>query len=418
MPGLNKSDLHEITLEALNGYIETISEIDEPPLEVRFRSDRPAECRFYLFTLSEARDEHRAEDEYRIALRFPEHNDGDINQAAPDRSGEHLVIISGYDTERELFVIWDDDLYDSYAWTSHLQVKEDTLNRAQENGIETQHRQGGAGGETVIVSSPDKLREALRLRYCLQWVRTNFDKMLTANWREINSKNESEIVQKIEIHAAALLTFTAPTRPVIERARWVEMRGFDINIDSLSKIGLESKADLHDVIDTLDRSWMDKPSRKEVEGEFEAIERKLSSEPSLIMEEESYEETRRKARSEAFKKAVREAYDGSCAVCGNNRVSPDGIPEVEAAHIYPKGLNGSDDVRNGLALCRLHHWAFDTGWISISDDYLVLVREEPSLEGYEDFSPLEGVSIHLPDDENKHPALLFLSHHRKLHGFE
>jgi predicted restriction endonuclease len=42
-----------------------------------------------------------------------------------------------------------------------------------------------------------------------------------------------------------------------------------------------------------------------------------------------------------------------------------GKPEVQGAHIYPKGRDGSDDLRNGICLCRRHHWAMDAGWISI-----------------------------------------------------
>ena len=33
----------------------------------------------------------------------------------------------------------------------------------------------------------------------------------------------------------------------------------------------------------------------------------------------------------------------------------------------PRGLKGADDVRNGLALCRAHHWAFDRGVFGIDE---------------------------------------------------
>lgn len=71
---------------------------------------------------------------------------------------------------------------------------------------------------------------------------------------------------------------------------------------------------------------------------------------------------------------MKQAYDHTCAVCGASRFSPEGNPEIEAAHIYPKRQDGSDDVRNGVALCKLHHWAFDTGWLSLSDEHEVLVK--------------------------------------------
>ena len=37
----------------------------------------------------------------------------------------------------------------------------------------------------------------------------------------------------------------------------------------------------------------------------------------------------------------------------------------EAAHIVPKEAGGSDDPRNGLALCVLHHRMFDAGMFTV-----------------------------------------------------
>ena len=50
--------------------------------------------------------------------------------------------------------------------------------------------------------------------------------------------------------------------------------------------------------------------------------------------------------------------------------------EVQAAHIVPHSSKGKDDIWNGLALCRLHHWAFDVGWFSISNDFTIQVSEK------------------------------------------
>lgn len=104
-------------------------------------------------------------------------------------------------------------------------------------------------------------------------------------------------------------------------------------------------------------------------------------------------------------------------ICGSSRETPVGNPEIEAAHIYPKREGGSDDVRNGLTLCKLHHWAFDTGWLAISDDYEILVTEAPSRDGYYEFKQLAGESIHLPESDDAEPHQMFLSEHRQLNGF-
>jgi putative restriction endonuclease len=76
--------------------------------------------------------------------------------------------------------------------------------------------------------------------------------------------------------------------------------------------------------------------------------------------------TKKIARSRAFQSRVSKLYMFSCAVCGKGLVSPTGPSEIEAAHIVPRGLKGADDVRNGLALCRSHYWAFDCGLFGVN----------------------------------------------------
>ena len=158
-------------------------------------------------------------------------------------------------------------------------------------------------------------------------------------------------------------------------------------------------------------------SRRVVEQEETRLERALQNDPQLTDDEERYTQTRRRARDSAFSKLVRQAYDKRCAVCGSKRESPEGNPEVEGAHIYPKRKGGSDDVRNGIAVCRLHHWAFDVGWFSLSDEYEILVEEAPERNGYHEFKQLEGERIHLPNEQEANPHPMYLEEHRRLHGF-
>lgn len=99
-----------------------------------------------------------------------------------------------------------------------------------------------------------------------------------------------------------------------------------------------------------------------------------------LTEPPEHEEASRLVRSAAFKRKVRSAYDDACGICGSERQSPIGNPEIEAAHVYPKSEGGRDIVLNGIGLCKLHHWAFDVGWLAISDDYEVIVRETDELQ--------------------------------------
>jgi len=77
-------------------------------------------------------------------------------------------------------------------------------------------------------------------------------------------------------------------------------------------------------------------------------------------------------RNRAFRNIILREYDFTCAVC-EMKFRLNNLYETTAAHIVPKQLNGTDDPRNGLSLCRTHHWAFDVGLFSISDDYELLL---------------------------------------------
>ena len=81
------------------------------------------------------------------------------------------------------------------------------------------------------------------------------------------------------------------------------------------------------------------------------------------------------ARSVVFRQTVRRIYNESCCICHTGLKIPDGFSEVEAAHIVPRRKLGSDDARNGISLCRRHHWAFDHGLLGISDDRTIIVPE-------------------------------------------
>ncbi len=69
---------------------------------------------------------------------------------------------------------------------------------------------------------------------------------------------------------------------------------------------------------------------------------------------------RRGPSSVKFRQNVRAAYNSRCIMCGN-RFPPTSISDtgIDAAHILPWAAYDLDEVRNGLALCKLHHWAFD-----------------------------------------------------------
>jgi hypothetical protein len=128
-------------------------------------------------------------------------------------------------------------------------------------------------------------------------------------------------------------------------------------------------------------------------------------------------------RSRGFRQAVIEAYDCSCAFCGFKLVSPDSLRwEVEAAHIVPNNVQGKDDVWNGLALCGIHHWAFDVGWLTLDHKFLIQISSrverlpvEFGQMGKTDLLRMfkgGGTRIKLPGNRNLFPHQSALNWHR------
>jgi putative restriction endonuclease len=74
----------------------------------------------------------------------------------------------------------------------------------------------------------------------------------------------------------------------------------------------------------------------------------------------------------SFREKVLAAYRSQCALCRLRH-----IELLDAAHIIPDNEPDSTaTVDNGIALCKLHHAAFDSFFIGISPDYIVEVRTD------------------------------------------
>jgi len=75
---------------------------------------------------------------------------------------------------------------------------------------------------------------------------------------------------------------------------------------------------------------------------------------------------------QGFRQRVIRAYREMCAVC---RLRQSGL--LDAAHILPDRDPRSEPVvSSGLALCRLHHAAFDNDIVGIHPDYRVEIRKD------------------------------------------
>jgi HNH endonuclease len=95
---------------------------------------------------------------------------------------------------------------------------------------------------------------------------------------------------------------------------------------------------------------------------------------AVVQEERAVYRVNRLTRDAAFRDVVLANYGYTCAVTGL-RFRRGAYVEAEAAHIIGKEARGPDDPRNGLALSRTAHWAFDHGIFTLSDDYEVTIHD-------------------------------------------
>lgn len=83
-------------------------------------------------------------------------------------------------------------------------------------------------------------------------------------------------------------------------------------------------------------------------------------------------ETKRRLHQPVFRSTVLRAYRSKCAVCSLAHKEL-----LDAAHIVPdRDKGGIASVINGLALCKIHHAAFDANILGIRPDLVVQVRED------------------------------------------
>ncbi len=106
----------------------------------------------------------------------------------------------------------------------------------------------------------------------------------------------------------------------------------------------------------------------------------------------------------AFRTRVMVAYDTRCAVCQLRHGAL-----LDAAHIVPDGHElGSPTVNNGLALCKIHHAAYDQDMLGVTPDYEIQIAVDllneidgPMLK--HGLQEMHGKALHLPSKRADRP---------------
>jgi len=224
---------------------------------------RTATLRIYAWNITHGGGSERAPDEFRIQLtgRMPVVTEGET------------TIVLGWSPLFNVFAAWDPQVHAGrHSASPSLQVRQETLVRAHEDGLAAALRESG----DVVVA----FRAELLTAYCLNADRIHLDPSdeVLAEMRDVVTH---------EPQSQVLIS----NRPLVERRLTLAYRAWD------------------------------------------------------------------------FRQRVTGAYEGQCAICGL------GLGLIEAAHIVPVAWPESTDATsNGLALCRNHHYAYDSRLISVSSD--------------------------------------------------
>lgn len=80
---------------------------------------------------------------------------------------------------------------------------------------------------------------------------------------------------------------------------------------------------------------------------------------------------RRRLHQPVFRRRVLTAYQSACALCNLRHENL-----LDAAHIKEDSEGGEPVVPNGVAMCAIHHRAFDGNVIGIRPDYVIEVRQD------------------------------------------
>ncbi len=113
----------------------------------------------------------------------------------------------------------------------------------------------------------------------------------------------------------------------------------------------------------------------------------------------------------AFRVLVTDAYSRKCSISGEKT-----LPVLDAAHIRPFSNEGPHYVSNGLLLRSDIHKLFDSGYMTITDDYKVEVSrriKEEFSNGREYYRYHGGQLLNLPENPINRPGSDFINWHNE-----
>jgi putative restriction endonuclease len=138
---------------------------------------------------------------------------------------------------------------------------------------------------------------------------------------------------------------------------------------------------------------------------FDLLESDRLDPPNEIERRYVIRQVRQRLHQQRFRRIVLRAYAERCTVC---RLREPGL--LNASHIVPdRDRRGAASVPNGLALCVIHHEAYDRDLMAVTPDYRVRLSRRllddddgPMLE--QGLKAFHGGGITLPRRREDHPS--------------
>jgi hypothetical protein len=122
------------------------------------------------------------------------------------------------------------------------------------------------------------------------------------------------------------------------------------------------------------------------------------------------------SRNHSVNRKLRNVWNERCAVCGHGAESRNDKTGIEGSHIYPVKYGGPDQKGNILPMCRNDHWAFENGWIAITDRYTVDYYSDIPDSVASLLNVNQGDQLLLRDGYE--PDRDYIALHRQIHGFD
>lgn len=179
---------------------------------------------------------------------------------------------------------------------------------------------------------------------------------------------------------------------------------------------LQDRESRGELLDNLISSWFSSQNKKlesilQINQDFNQVE---EEEEVATKDNVRFYFKKSAVRDAFFRKSIVHVYDYRCAFCRLRVKKAISQSIVDGAHIKPFSQFYDNKISNGIAFCKNHHWAFDRGWFSLSEQYKILVSED--LEEDSPYSrPIKefhGEVILLPSGEAYYPSLEALNWHR------